>query len=1028
MGKIIEFLIKRKVIVYLLTVFILLAGIGACFTFKRELMPKANFPQISVSISGEAIPPEEIEEKVTKPIEKEIKSLANIENYRSSIYAGGTTITITTAEDKGNEVKADVQGIVNRLRNSFPEEMKDVSINQASFGDEFLVALALTGDDLPTLYNISKTTIKERIEEIDGVKEVIITDANLSNKIEITFIPSKLEGYHVTPEQVISELQGVSWKKAIGTLSNDSFDTVIEVDNSIKTVQDLNRIIVSTPLGKVPLSELGTIKDLRGKNKEAAFFYNGQDFIDMTVLKADGTDVIKTVEKIDTVIDQINEEANDQYKLTVYIEAASFIKNAINNLSRDAMIGGALAILILLIFLRNWRVTLVIATTLPLSVMMTFIAMKFGGYNLDLVTLISLSLSIGLIVDAGIVVLESIYHFREKGEDLKSSIKHGVKEVLTPVLTSQFTIIIVFLPLVFAKIGGTAFVPIMMTITFTVTAAILSSTVAAIFFVPVFCEQFLKKDKKIENADKNKGKKSVLIEWFVSILTLALRHRWKTIVLAVLLLIGTSLLSSQVKMGSINNINENYVYGQMKLYKGSSYETITKLGLEAEEKLRKIPEVKGVFVIAQNSNIDLHMMLHGKSEMKENRSKEMMLSDINDALQSVKGTERIAVGFGGNSDTPIQLEVKGKDFDTMRKLAEEMIASLKTIEGVKNPRSDFSESVEKVVLFPNHDALQQLGLNEQVVMEQLNGWINPQLLTKISIEDLEYEVTARYPEELMNHPEELKRVMITAPSGIQVPLTTLMEWKVSKSLEQISHIKGERVATIQAELLGSDLGTVNKEIQKILSGMSIPNGYKIEIAGDLKTQSESMTSALFVFIGAIALIYIVMVGQFNCLSHPFLIMLTLPMAIVGVVVGMVITGRELNELAMVGVIMLIGIVVSNAILLIDRINILRERDGMELNEAIIEGTRNRVRPVLMTKLTAILGMIPLSLGLAEGGSLEAPLATVVIFGLAFHTLITLILLPVLYSLFEGIRFSRLRNKVKKLFWKRRKQKNIETPI
>lgn len=1026
MGKIIEFLISRKVIVYLLTVFILLAGLGSVFTFKRELMPKANFPQISVSISGDSIPPEEIEEKVTKPIEKELKSLANIEKYHSTIYSGGTTITITTAEEKGTEVKTDVQGIVNRLRNSFPAEMENVVINQASFGEEFLMALALTGKDLPTIYNISKLSIKERIEEIDGVKEVIITDANLSNKIEITFNPSKLEGYQITPEQVMSELQRVNWKKAIGTLSNDSFDTVIEVDNTLKAVQDIHQIIISTPLGNVPLSELATIKDLRGKNKEAAFFYNGQDFIDMTVIKAEGSDVIKTVEKINEVIDQINKEAQDQYKIHVYIEAASFIKHAINNLGRDASIGGALAILILLIFLKNWRVTLVIATTLPLSVMMTFLAMKFGGYNIDLVSLISLSLSMGLIVDAGIVVLESIYHFRERGEDLKASIIKGVKEVLTPVLTSQFTIVIVFLPLVFANIGGVEFIPIMMTITFTVTVAILSSTIAALFFVPVFCEHFLKNDKKIESAELSLVRKSVLIEWFVSILTIALRHRWKTIIVAFLVLISAALLASQVKMGSVNNINENYVAGHIKLYKGSSYETTNNVALEAEAKLRNIPEVKEVFVIAQDENINLHMLLYGKSEVKEKRSKEMMLSDINNALNSVKGTERISVGFGGGSESPIQLEVKGKDFDTMRKLSDEMIVALKTIKGVQNPRSDFSDSVEKVVLIPKHDVLQQLGLDEQAVMTQLNSWINPQHLTEITIEDLEFDVTARYPEELMSHPEELKRVMITAPSGVQFPLTSIMEWKVSKSLEQIRHKEGERVATIQAELLGSDLGTVNKEIQKILSTMSIPNGYKVEIAGALKTQSESMMSALLVFIGAIALIYVVMVGQFNRLSHPFLIMLTLPMAIVGVVVGMVITGRELNELAMVGVIMLIGIVVSNAILLIDRINILRERDGLELNQAIIEGTKNRVRPVLMTKLTAILGMVPLALALSEGSSLEAPLATVVIFGLAFHTLITLILLPVLYSVFESFNVSNIHSKVNNLFRKSKSEKTVQS--
>ncbi|MBP1932999.1 efflux RND transporter permease subunit [Ammoniphilus resinae] len=1026
MGAIIEFLIRRKVIVYLLTVFILLAEIGSVFTFKRELLPKADFPQIVVSITGDAIPPEEIEDKVTKPIEKEIKTLSNVEDYSSTIFSGGTTISIKAAEGKGTEVKTDVQSIVNRLRNSFPQEIKEVNITQASFGDDFLMEVALTGKDLPTLYNIAQTTIKDRVEQVEGVREVQIVADNLSRKIEITFNPSKLDGYQVTPQQVMAELQGVNWKQAIGTLSNDSFDTVIEVDNTLKTVQDIRRQLIQTPLGSIPLSELADIKDLRGKNQEAAFFYNGEDFIDLIIFKADGSDVIQTVDRVQSALNQMNQEANGHYQLTTYIEAASFVKNAINNLGRDVCIGGVLAILILMIFLKNWRVTLVIATTLPLSVMMTFLAMKIGGYNIDLVSLISLSLSMGLIVDAGIVVLESIYHFRERGEELKASIIKGVKEVLTPVLTSQFTIIVVFLPLALANIGGKSFVPVMMTITFTVSVAIVSSTIAALFFVPVFCERFLKHDKQMEANRQRQAKNSKLIDFFLSVLSLAIRHRLKTIGLSLLLLVGATVLASQVKMGSINDINENYVRGQIKMFKGTSFDVSTKVALEAEAKLRKIPEVKEVFVIAQKTDLTFHMLLWGKSELKDRRSKEPMLHEMNQALSSVKGTERVSVGFGNGSQTPIELEIRGKDFDTMRKLSDQMIGALKTIEGVQNPRSDFSDSVEKVILIPKHDALQQLGMDESSVMSQLSAWVNPQHLTKITIDDLELDVTARYPEELMSHPEELKQVMISAPSGMQVPLLSVVDWKMSKSLEQIHHKKGERVATIQAELVGSDLGTVGKAIQNILVGQSIPNGYQIEMVGVLKTQSDNLINGVMVFLGVLALIYVIMVGQFNRLSHPFLILLTLPMAVVGVVVGMVVTGRELNELALVGVIMLIGIVVSNAILLIDRINILREREGMELNQAIIEGTKNRIRPVIMTKLTAILGMLPLALALSEGSSMEAPLATVVIFGLAFHTLITLILVPVLYSLFAS--FSLWVNSRKQVKQEKQKKKSIAAPV
>ncbi|MED0669765.1 efflux RND transporter permease subunit [Aneurinibacillus aneurinilyticus] len=1012
MERFIEFCLQHKLIVYLLTFFILFAGTASIFTFKRELMPKRNYPWITVNVSGASIPAEEMEDKVTNPVEKEINSLSNIKNYQSTTTPGNAQVRVEAEDGKGEQVKQDIESAVNRLRNTFPKTVKTVTVvqegNQAT---EVLMSLALSGKELPVLYNLSKTDFTSRLEAIEGVKKVEVSNANVANKIQITFKPDQLAAYKMTPKGIVDQLQESNVKQAIGTLKNRSFNTVVEIDNSYKTVEQINSVFIKTPIGNVPLSNLAVTEDMRGKKKDAIFRYNGEDYVQLSLTKTESSDIIRTSDKVKEEIEKINKESNGKYKMTVSVDFASYIKPSINNLSRDLTLGGLLAIIILLIFLRNWRVTLVISTTLPVSIMMTFIGMKFGGYNIDMVTLISLSLSTGLIVDAAIVVLESIYHLREKGHTLRDAIKQGVKEVITPVLTSQLTIIVVFVPLVLSNLGGTGFKPIMMTIAFTITVAILASTIAALLFVPVFSNSFLQKDKQMHQ--EAGGRASGLTNFFVNFAALALRHRIITIILAGCLFAGALMISPMVQMSSINDIDENHVYASVKLQSGEALESALSKTLQIERDFKKIPEIKDLYITTDKQSLGIDMNLIKIKERK--RPKEEILLDMNNKLNALKGVEHIQVGFGssGQMAPGVELEVKGKDNEVLHQLSEKTEKMLATIPGIKNARSDFSAGEEKVILTPRQDIMNQLGITQQSLMAQIEGFVNEESITNFTLESLELDVVARYPENLMKHPEQLRQINITTPEGVKVPLTHLIDWKYSKSLKSIAHKDGERVANIHAEIIGSDPGTVGREVTKKLEGISVPTGYSIEMAGTLKQQGENAQSALMALLTVIGMIYLIMVAQFNRLSHPFIIMLSLPMAIVGVVVGLVVTQRPLNELGYVGIIMLVGIVVSNAILLIDRINLLRNHDKMELKPAILEAVRNRVRPILMTKLTAILGMLPLALAMSEGGALEAPIATIVISGLIFHTIITLVLVPVLYSIFEDMDIWRKNRQKRK---------------
>ncbi|MGG1444142.1 efflux RND transporter permease subunit [Brevibacillus laterosporus] len=1022
MSKLLSFFLQRKLIVYLLTLMILFTGFASLASFKVFLVPKTNLPWIIANISGGSLPPEEMEKKVAERVEKEVKGMEEVKDYFSSSSSGNVQITLVAKEGKGEVAKQKLESIINRERTNFPKEVEHSNIYQANYGDETLMVLALTGNDPQSLYNYAQDTLKERIEAVAGVKGVEISKGSFENKIAITLLPERLSAYQVTPAQIYQELQKQNWKQALGTLDNAGYQTVIELDKTLHHVEELKSVMIPTPRGMTLLSQLATVKDLRGSESDQSLaIYKGKPYIGISIKRTEGSEIIPTQTRVEQLIAQINQDANGIYHLTSIFEAASFIEHSISNLSRDVTIGGALAILILFVFLRNWRVTMVIATTLPLSILMTFIALKVFGYNFDMVTLISLSLSVGLIVDAAIVVLESIYHYREQGKALRESILLGTKEVLTPVLSSQITMVVVFLPLVLAGFDE-ALTPIFTTIAFTVTAAIVSATIVSIFFVPIFSDSFLKNDKQKVNGENHKD--NLMVRWFDRVLHLCLRRRFVTLGLAFLMFCSIFVLAPHVKTNLGIDVNENFIFADISLPHGTSLEGAKQVISQTEEKLATIKEIKDAYIGGNLERLQLQIALLPRAE--RSLGKEEIGKQVMEKTKEVTGVER----FSFSTDSPdggavtVEVEISGKDLEKAKELSEQVSTMLVGIEGISSVRNDFSEGKEKITLVPIKEAMNRLQVDERVLAQHLSSMMGEQKVAELTTDGTNVDVMARFPEQEMKHPEQLKKMLIPTQNQTMIPLVDVVEWKYGKTPQKINHRNGERVIKVSADLVGIDPGNATRLLQTKLDQLVVPAGLQVELAGSLKDQENNMSSALFVFLGAIACIYLIMVAQFGRLSHPFIIMLTLPMAGVGVVMGLVLTQRMMTAMSIIGVIMLIGIVVSNAILLIDRINLLRKR-GIPLQEAIIKGTHDRVRPVLMTKITAILGMVPMALAFGDGASLEAPLATVVIAGLIFHTLVTLVLVPVLYSVFEGID-NWWNNKREKRMQKRLKRSIVAT--
>ncbi|QGG48455.1 efflux RND transporter permease subunit [Heliorestis convoluta] len=1017
MDKYIQLILRQKVIIYMCTLLLFVAGVGSLLTFDRNLTPEANLPGIRVLVAGGSLPPEEMEDKVTEPIEKEIESLNGVERFSSSTSTGRASIYIRAYEDKGEEVRQEVQSIVSQLRNRFPAEITTVEVVQDSYSMDWLMSLSMKGEDLPMLFSLAHTRIKDRIEEISQVKRVDVMEANVSNKIDVSLDPLKLSLYQLTPLDVINQLRNSNVKQSIGLLRNDGFDTVIEIDRSFYSVQQIGETMIQTSRGNVALKDLATVENLRGQSIDAFFVYQDMPYLQLIVYKSAGGDIIKISEEVRAVIAELNAEAEGLYELAPLMDGADFIRSSLSNLTRDLAIGGILAVLVLFIFLQNWRVTLVIATTIPLSMLMTFIGMKIGGYNIDLITLLSLSLSIGLIVDAAIVVLESIYAFREKGEKLTKSIVLGAREVITPVFTSQLTVIIVFLPLVLANIGGTDMQPIMITLAFTVTVAIVSATLSAFIFVPVYARSFLSTDRSKGQSENRMHK--MIVGSLEKTLTLALRHRWKTVIIAFsvfflsITLWGMGFVKSTVQMP----IDSSYMRIALIMPPGTKVEESLSAAREAEALISELSEVERIYIDSRSSHSYLHMLIKSKKEVKFDNDE--LMDRMNLLLDTVKGPERVEVGFGSGDDSiMVSFEITGRDMQELESLSNKLETLMDSLPQVmRNPRSDFEEGIDKLVFFPDDQALIRFDVMADTLTRSLSYYMGEHTVTTMTIDDIDIDVKVQYRDSAMQHPDQFRNLLIANRQGDLIPLDQLGQWQVTKTPQVIQRSMGDRIITVSAELVGTDLGAAGRAIEERLHELQAPEGYRISPSGALKQQAETVTGTIYAFLGTIFLIYLIMVAQFRRLSHPFIILLTLPMAVIGVVFGLIVTQRPINPLGYVGLIMLAGIVVSNAILLIDRINRLRSR-GWALEEAIVESARNRVRPILMTALTAILALLPLGLGLSEGSDLQTSLATVVIFGLAFHTAVTLILVPVLYSLFDGMnqRFSSFWKKL----WRRKR--------
>ena len=1031
--------LKNPVARFMFAIGIILLGVIAFSNLAIDLFPDISYPIIAVTTEYPGASPEDIEITITRPIEKRVSRIQNVRYVSSRSREGVSTLNIEFYWGTNLDVAStDIQQSISQILDQFPEEAKQPVIFKFDPSQISVIVLAVTGPmDEYRLRELAEDFIAPRLESLKGVAAANVFGGQV-REIQAELNRSKLEGLNLSIDKVAQAVKTGHMDLPGGSLKGQRIEYGVRTLGRSSDVKDLEEIVVEHHNGvPVRLRDIGKIKD-GFEDAETEVHVNGARGIIIGVQKQIGGNTVSTVDNVLKALPQIQKEVPKGVSIQVVSDQSTFIRKSIKNLQHEAMMGALLAVAIILIFLGSGTSTLIIAHSIPISIISTFVLLHFGNFTLNIMTLGGLALGVGRLVDDAIVVLENISRHLELGESPEEASYKGASEVSKPVIAATITSIIVFLPLAFVKgIAALLFVQMAYTVAFSLLASLFDS----LTLVPLLTAKFLKPRKKSAQpswTQKIFQRTQPFFLWidqhYQGLLHLALSHRKAVVSGVVGIFAGTLFLIPLIGTDFFPSSDEGQIRMSMRLPVASSLGETIKVVEKVEGIIfEQVSELKSLWAragsgkgrsvvfsgrFAGSHTATASMMLVDQSD--RNRSSEAITRSLREKLSQIPGTI-ISVYPGGvvtrvitfGADEPIDVEILGYEIATGSRLAKEVDGILRGVRGVTDVQIGREEGLPEYQVRIRKDRVAALGLTTsrvaEVVRQAVEGdesaiYVDPKT-------GREHKVRVRLREEDRKRPEDLARLPLPVSSGKIIPLENVVDVKQTFSPNQLERKYQQRIVHVTANTSGRDLGSIASEIEDKISQLKIPEEFSVQLKGSRLEQREAFQTLFFALGLAILLVYMVLASQFASLLHPFLIMFSVPLGFIGVIWALYLTGNTLSVVSFIGIIMMVGIVVSNAIILVDCINRLR-KEGIELKEAVIQAGRIRLRPILMTSLTTVFGLIPMALGLGEGAEANAALAIAVIGGLTVSTFLTLVFIPTLYVIVESWRASRRTEGVK----------------
>jgi len=1029
-----ELSIRRPVATLMCIIIVLVLGWVSLTKLPIDLFPNINYPMAIVVTNYSGVGPQEIESMVTNTIENAIATVSNVKTIQSQ-SSEGTSVVIAEF-NSGTDMDFATLGMrekIDLVKGYLPDGVENPMVIQMDPSMIPIVSLGITSDskDEVELKKFVEDKIKPRLERLDGVASISVTGGK-TREISVNVDPDKMSGYGLGFNNITGTLASENLNSPGGTVDYGDKSLLVRTTGEFKNIDQIKNIPIMLPTGGIVyIRDVADVKD--GYAEDSSYTrMNGKSSIGISAQKQTTANTVKVVNRIKKEIEAICNE-NSDIDIQLVFDQAEFIEDSIDNVASNAITGGILAVLILFVFLKNIRTTFIIGTSIPISIISTFVLIYFSGLTLNMVSLGGLALGVGMLVDNSIVVLDNIYRYRMEGHSRIEAAKSGTEEIVGAVLASTLTTVVVFLPVVFVE-GITA--EIFKELALTVTFSLMASLIVSITLIPMLSSKYLKVAKPHE-ASRNRFINKIFDKWddvlnavdgfYRKMLSWVLTHRKTTVIVVAVISVLSLLTLPFIGMEFFPSMDQGQFTVSIELPEGALLNETNQITQKVEEILAPIPEMDKLFVsVGSSSEMGINMGGNANAAtinatlkpLKErNRSTAQVVDEIRKQVKLIPGaeikvTEASSTMMGGTG-SPISIRISGPDLDKLAEISKEVVEVVKSVEGTREVESSISQGRPEAQIYVDRDKAAYYGLGTAQVASSIRVAVEGQVATRYKVAGDEIDVRVQYPKEKTQTFEQLKSIKITTPAGSEVPLIDVAKINIEQGPITITRENQERYVTVSSQIFGRDVGSISRDIQQKLEDISLPSQYSIEFGGQQEQMVEAFTSLFQALLLSVLLVYMIMAAQFESLLYPFIIMFSVPLAYAGSAFGLFITGRTFNVPAFIGVIMLAGIVVNNAIVLVDYINILRSR-GMERFDAIIKAGPTRLRPILMTTLTTILGLIPLALGIGEGAELQAPMATVVIGGLTTSTVLTLVIIPVVYTLFDDLSRKTRKNKKKQV--------------
>jgi HAE1 family hydrophobic/amphiphilic exporter-1 len=1019
---------------FMISAVITLLGVISLSRLPVDLMPEFEQPQLNVRTSYPGVGPLEIEELITRPMEQAVSAVPGITRVESSSSEGNSQIRLNF--DWGSDLSEatdEVRTRVDRMRNRLPEDADPPTIFKFDSNQLPVLQIGIEGDyDPVTLREIAQNEIAPRFERVDGVAAVTV-NGGVRREIHVDLSKEKVTALNLSVSQVVQALRSENQNTPLGEIYQGDATFLVRSQGQFQSIEDIKNMVVMTRQAvPVYLRDLADVADTT-EQKRSFMRINGKPGIQLQVQKQSGKNTVQVANAVRAEVDRVNKEVPG-IRMIVTQDNSVFIQRAINNVQEHAVVGGILVVLIIFAFLRDIRSTLIVCTSIPVSVIGTFALLYFGGFTLNTMTFGGLALGIGMIVDAAIVVLENTHRHLHMGKDKMTASIEGSEEVWSAILASTLTHIAVFIPLLF--LSGTA--SIMFTqLSVVVMFSLMMSLFVAVTIVPVLCSRWLKTPDEEAKATGFMARFYRLSERFLEAMDeryrkaihVALNHRPTVIASAAALVLAAGLIYPMITVELMPQTDEGEVNINAELAVGTRVERTEEALLRLEDMVReRVPEAVTIITNGGGGGNNwngggggggsthrgqIRVMLVPRGE--RTRTNEEIAIALRRELQGLPGVAVRANPAGGNNQimrflsgggnnnqggsSRLQVEIRGHDLDDARRVAQDVRSVMEDTAGIADVQVGREEGRPEIAVRVDRPKAAMLGMSVGSVASTIQTNVAGTAAAQFRERGNEYPVVVRLREADRQEISDVGDVLLSTPTGQVVPAKNVLAVNREAGPVQIDRKNMERMTRVNAET-EIPISEAVKAVQDRLGQVRVPPDFAVGFGSEIEEQARSFQQLQLVLILAVLLVYAVMASQYESLRDPFIIMFSVPVAAIGVVLSLLLTGTSFSMQAYIGIIMLAGIVVSNAILLVDYINTLRRRDGLPIREAVELGGRTRLRPILMTSIATMLGLVPMAIGIGEGGELQAPLARVVIGGLLTSTLVTLVLVPAVYTLFE----------------------------